>query len=127
MTFFTGKKSCSSERRNKRRYEHLKLMIQSSSDIPSEPDTPSDTSEAEASDHAEETHAQAAQAGPEQAAPQQEEPHQIQAADPEIPIQSELPLQQTDPPTLIQSADLQATTETPVAHPSGDDTLSHPT
>ena len=35
------------ERRNKRRYEHLKLMIRSG-DIPSEPDTPSEASEEEA-------------------------------------------------------------------------------
>ncbi|KAL4329349.1 hypothetical protein AHAS_Ahas13G0291200 [Arachis hypogaea] len=114
------------ERRNKRRYEHVKLMIRSGGEIPSEPDTPSDTSEVEEDDHEEETPTQAAQAGPEQAAPQQEVPHQIQAADPEIPIQSEPPLQQTDPPTLIQSADPQATTETPAAHPSGDATPSHP-
>lgn len=57
------------ERHNKQRYEHFKLMIRSGSDNPSEPDTPSDTYEAEASNHEAETHAQAEQAGPEQAAP----------------------------------------------------------
>nr|XP_025652723.1 uncharacterized protein LOC112748696 [Arachis hypogaea] len=77
-------------------------MIRSGGDIPSEPDTPSDTSEVEEDAHEEETPTQAAQARPEQAAPQQGEPHQLQATDPEIPIQSEPPLQQTDPPTLIQ-------------------------
>ncbi|QHO19740.1 uncharacterized protein DS421_11g331680 [Arachis hypogaea] len=86
-----------SERRNKRRYEHLKLMIQSGGDIPSESDTPSEPSEEEADKHEE----------------------------PRDPLQSAPPLQQTDPPTLIQSADPQATTETPAAHPSGDDTPSH--
>ena len=87
-------------------------------DIPSEPDTPSDTSEVEEDDHEEETHAQAEQAGPEQAASQQEEPHQIQAANPEVPIQSAPPLQQADPQTT--------TTETPATRPSSDDTPSHP-
>ena len=104
------------------------MMIRSSSDFPSEPDTPSEPSEEEADEHEEETHAQreAEQVEPEQAAPQHVEPHQIQAADPEIPIQSEPPLQQTDPHTLIQFADPQATTATPAAHPSDDDTSSHP-
>ena len=52
------------ERRNKRRYEHLKLMIRSG-DILSEPDTPSEASEEEADDHEAETHPQseAEQAG----------------------------------------------------------------
>ncbi|XP_057734196.1 uncharacterized protein LOC130949520 [Arachis stenosperma] len=101
-------------------YEHLKLLIRSGGDIPSEPDTPSDPSEEEADEHEEEpAPPQAAQAGTEQAAPQQEVPHQIQAADPEIPIQSAPPLQQTDPQTT--------TTETPAIHPTSDDTPSHPT
>ncbi|XP_072077812.1 uncharacterized protein [Arachis hypogaea] len=74
------------ERRNKRRYENVKLMIRSSGDIPSEPDTPFDTSEVEEDDHEEETPTQAAQTGPEPAAPQQEGPQQLQATDTEIPI-----------------------------------------
>ena len=45
-----------SEHRSRRRYEHLKLMIRSGSDIPSEPDTPSEPSEEEADDHEVETH-----------------------------------------------------------------------
>ena len=108
------------ERRNKRRYEHLKLMIRSG-DIPSEPDTPSETSEEEADDHEAETHPQskAVQAGTEQATSHQEALPQIQAVDPEIPIQSAPPLQQADPQT--------ATTETPATRPSSDDTPSHPT
>lgn len=59
------------ERHNKRRYEHVKLMIRSGGDIPSEPDTPFDTSEVEEDEHEAETHAQreAEQAGPEQTAP----------------------------------------------------------
>ncbi|QHO23674.1 uncharacterized protein DS421_12g365580 [Arachis hypogaea] len=114
-----------SERRNQRRYEHLKLMIRSGGDIPSEPDTPSDTSEVEEDNHEEETPTQAEQAGPKQTTPHHEEHHQLQAADPEIPLQSVPPLQQTDLPTLIQPADPQATIETPAAHPSGDDTHSH--
>ena len=102
------------ERRNKRRYEHLKLMIQSG-DIPSEPDTPSEASEEEADAPEAETHPQgeAEQADTQQAAPQQ-----IQAADPEIPIQTAPPLQQPD----IQPA----TTETPATIPSSDDSPSHP-
>ncbi|XP_015940606.1 extensin-like [Arachis duranensis] len=108
-----------SERRNRRRYEHLKLLIRSGGDIPSEPDTPLDPSEEEVDEHEEElAPPQAAQAGTEQAAPQQEIPHQIQAADPEIPIQSAPPLQQTNPQTT--------TTETPAIHPTSDDTPSHP-
>ncbi|QHN82156.1 uncharacterized protein DS421_20g693250 [Arachis hypogaea] len=47
-----------SERRSKRRYEHLKLMIRSGSDIPSEPDTPSEPSKEEADEHEAETHPQ---------------------------------------------------------------------
>ncbi|QHO46464.1 uncharacterized protein DS421_6g187640 [Arachis hypogaea] len=65
------------EHRHRQRYE---------SDIPSEPDTPSETSEVEASDHEEEAHAQAEQGGAEQVTPHHEEHHQIQAADPEIPL-----------------------------------------
>ncbi|XP_015944897.1 uncharacterized protein LOC107470023 [Arachis duranensis] len=109
-----------SERRSRRRYEHLKLLIRSGGDIPSEPDTPSEPSEEEADEHEEETHPQreTMQAGTEQAAPQQEILHQIQAADPEIPIQSAPPLQQPDHQTTP--------TETPTTHPSRDDTPSHP-
>nr|XP_025628300.1 uncharacterized protein LOC112721451 [Arachis hypogaea] len=95
-------------------------------DIPSKPDTPSEPSEAEADDHEEEAHAEVEQAGPEQAAPRHEEPHQIQPADPEVPLQTEPPLQQADSLTLIQTANPQATTETPAAHPSGDATSAHP-
>ncbi|XP_057740028.1 uncharacterized protein LOC130957173 [Arachis stenosperma] len=63
----------------------------------------------------EETHQQAAT---EQATPHQEVMPQIEAADPEIPIQSAPPLQQPDSqPT---------TTETPAAIPTIDDTPSHP-
>ena len=75
-------------------------------DIPSEADTPSEPSEEEADDHEEEAYAEAEQAGPEQAAPHHEEPHHIQPADPEIPLQTEPPLQQADPPTFIQTASL---------------------
>ena len=91
-----------------------------SGDIPSEPDTPSEASEEEADAPEAETHPQgeAEQADTEQAAPQAEVPHQIQAVDPEIPIQTAPPLQQPNPqPT---------TTETPATIPSSDDTPSHP-
>ncbi|QHO56440.1 uncharacterized protein DS421_3g73720 [Arachis hypogaea] len=114
------------ERRHKRCYVHLKLMIRSGGDFPSEPDTPSDTSEEETSDHEEEAHTQAAQRGPKHTAPHHEEHHQLQTVDLEIPLQTEPPLQQTAPHTLTETADRQPTTETPVAHPSGDDTSSHP-
>ena len=91
-----------------------------SGDIPSEPDTPSEASEEEANDHEAETHPQseAAQADTELAASHQEAPPQIQAIDPEIPIQSAPPLQQADLQTT--------TTETPATHPFSDDTPSHP-
>ena len=91
-----------------------------SGDILSEPDTPSEASEKEADDHEAETHPQSevAQADTEQAASHQETPHQIQAVDPEIPIQSAPPLEQAAPQTT--------TTETPATHPSSDDTPSHP-
>ena len=103
------------ERRNKRRYEHLKLMIRSG-DISSESDTPSEASEEEADAPEAETHPQG-EAAP--AAPQAAVPHQIEAADLEIPIQSAPPLQQPDPqPTT--------TTETPATIPTSDDTPSHP-
>nr|XP_029150126.1 zinc finger protein 526-like [Arachis hypogaea] len=74
----------------------------SSTAAPAPPTTPPAAPEpiyhlVEEDDHEEETPTQVAQAGPEQAAPQQEEPHQIQAADPEISIQSKPPLKQTDP------------------------------
>ncbi|QHO25185.1 uncharacterized protein DS421_12g378850 [Arachis hypogaea] len=101
------------ERRNKQRYEHLKLMIRSG-DIPSEPDTPSEASEEEADAPKAETHPQ--EAAP--AAPQAAVPHQIEAVDLEIPIQSTPPPQQPDSqPT---------TTETPPTIPSSDNTPSHP-
>ncbi|XP_052118829.1 uncharacterized protein LOC127748406 [Arachis duranensis] len=110
-----------SEHRSKRRYEHLKLIIRQGSDIPSEPDTPSEPSEEEADEHEEETHSQEEthpQAGTEQATSQAEVPQQIEAADPEIPIQSAPRLQQPDPqPT---------TTKTLATIPTSDDTLSHP-
>ena len=91
-----------------------------SGDIPSGPDTPSEASEEEADDHEVETHPQseAEQAGTQQAASHQEAPPQIQAVDPEIPIQSAPPLQQADPQTT--------TTETLATQPSSDDTPSHP-
>ncbi|RAV23730.1 hypothetical protein DQE84_19400, partial [Staphylococcus warneri] len=59
------------KRRNKRNYEHLKLMIYSD-DIPSEPDTPSETSEKKTNNPETETHLQrkTEQTGTEQAAPQ---------------------------------------------------------
>ncbi|QHO28540.1 uncharacterized protein DS421_7g217570 [Arachis hypogaea] len=109
-----------SEHRHKRRYEHLKLMIRSGGDIPS------DTSEEEVSDHEEEAPTQAEQRGPEHTVPYLEEHHQLQATNPDIPIQIEPLLQQTAPPTLIETADPQPTTETPATHPSRYDTSSHP-
>ncbi|XP_057719645.1 uncharacterized protein LOC130934072 [Arachis stenosperma] len=110
------------ERRSQRRYTHLKLMIRQGADIPFEPETPSEPSEEEEDEHEEETHSQAEthqQAGAEQAAPHQEVPHRIEAADPQIPIQSAPPLQQPDPqPT--------STTAPPATTPTSDDTPSHP-
>ncbi|QHO06848.1 uncharacterized protein DS421_14g458390 [Arachis hypogaea] len=97
-------------------------MIRSSSDIPSEPNTASEPSDAEVDDHEEEAHAQTKQGGPEQAVPHHEEPHQIQAADPEIHLRSEPLLQQAAPPTLTETADPQPATESPAAHPSRYDT-----
>ncbi|QHO07513.1 uncharacterized protein DS421_14g464340 [Arachis hypogaea] len=75
------------ERRNKRCYEHLKLMIRSGN-IPFEPDTPSEASEEEANAPEVDTHPQSEseQASTQQAAHHQEAPPQIQAVDPEIPL-----------------------------------------
>ncbi|QHO23683.1 uncharacterized protein DS421_12g365670 [Arachis hypogaea] len=107
------------DHRNKRRYEHLKLMIRSG-DIPSEPDTPSEASEEETDAPEAETHPQqeAEWAGTQQAAHHQEAPPQIQAVDPAIPLQTALPPQQSDPQIT--------TSETPATIPSSDDTPSHP-
>ncbi|QHO16816.1 uncharacterized protein DS421_10g306840 [Arachis hypogaea] len=100
-------------------------MIRFGGDIPSEPDTPSDTSEEEMSDHEEEAPTQAEQKDPGHTAPHHEEHHQLQTADPEVPLRTEPPLHQTTPPILSATADPQPTIETPAAHPSGDDTSSH--